>query len=84
MMEDMPKIVAANLLRLRRDRKLTQEELAHFAEIDRCYLGAIEQRKYKLTIVTFGKLANALQVLPAALVELPNEHPLHAEIASKS
>jgi len=83
-MEDMPKIVAANLLRLRRDRNLTQEELAHLAEIDRSYLGAIERGKYKLTVVTLGKLAKALHVLPAALVELPDDHPLHLEITRAS
>ena len=80
----MPRIVAGNLRRLRKDRKLTQEELAHLAEIDRSYLGAIERGQYKLTVVTLGRLAKALHVLPAALVELPDGHPLHLEITSAS
>jgi len=83
-MEDMPKVVAANLRRLRKDRKLTQEELAHLADIDRSYLGAIERGQYKLTVVTLGRLAKALRVLPSALVELPEDHPLLLEIAPAS
>lgn len=78
----MPHIVAANLRRLRKAQGLTQEELAHLAEIDRSYLGAIERGEYRLTVVTLGKLASGLRVLPAALVELPADHPFLAEIAN--
>ena len=82
-MEDMPEIVAANLRRLRRERGLTQEELAHLADLDRSYLGAIERGEYKVTVVTLGKLATGLCVLPAALVELPPRHPHLRRIARK-
>jgi transcriptional regulator with XRE-family HTH domain len=82
-MEDMPDIVAANLRRLRREKGLTQEELADLADLDRSYLGAIERAEYKVTVVTLGKLAKGLRVLPAALVELPPRHPHLRHIAKK-
>ena len=50
---------------------MTQEELAHVAEIDRSYLGTIERAEYSITVVTLGKLAAALRVPPATLLELP-------------
>ena len=80
----MPHIVAANVRRLRKEKGLTQEELAHLADIDRSYLGAIERGEYRLSVVTLGKLAKGLRVLPAALVELPPGHPLFAEITQRS
>jgi transcriptional regulator with XRE-family HTH domain len=83
-MEDMPHIVAANIRRLRKEKGLTQEGLAHLADIDRSYLGAIERGEYRLTVVTLGKLAKALHVLPAALVALPAGHPFLAEISDRS
>ena len=82
-MEDLPKIVAANVKRLRKEQKLSQEALADLADIDRSYLGAIERGKYKMTVVTLGKLARGLSVLPAVLVELPPSHRLHVEIAKR-
>ncbi|MFC7693781.1 helix-turn-helix domain-containing protein [Paeniroseomonas aquatica] len=36
-------VLAQNLRRLRRDRCLSQEELAHRAEIDRTYVSALER-----------------------------------------
>jgi transcriptional regulator with XRE-family HTH domain len=74
-MEDLPEIVALNLRRLRRQRKLTQEELALRAEIDRSYLGNIERAEYSITVVTLGRLAKALLVLPGELLDLPPQHP---------
>lgn len=80
----MPHIVAANVRRLRKEKGMTQEDLAHLADIDRSYLGAIERGEYRLSVVTLGKLAKGLRVLPAALVELPPGHPLLAEITQRT
>lgn len=79
-MEDLPEIVALNLRRLRRQKKLTQEELANRAEIDRSYLGAVERAEYSITVVTLGRLAKALRVLPGDLLELPPKHPYRGEV----
>ncbi|MFQ6552742.1 helix-turn-helix domain-containing protein [Aestuariibius insulae] len=79
-MEDLPEIVATNLRKLRRDRGLSQEELAHRAGIDRSYLGNIERAEYSVTVVTLGKLAVALDVPPAKLLELPDRHPMRKRL----
>jgi transcriptional regulator with XRE-family HTH domain len=59
---------------LRLDEGLSQEALALKAKIDRSYLGAIERGEYNPTVLTIGRLAIALEVLPAALLELPSNH----------
>lgn len=57
--------VAANLRRLRLAKGLSQEELAHLAEIDRNYVGYLELQKNAATVDMLDALANALQVDPA-------------------
>lgn len=79
-MEDMPEILAQNLRRLRRAQGITQEDLAHRAELDRSYLGAIERAEHKATVVMVGRLAVALGVLPGELLELPAGHPHRSQL----
>lgn len=66
---DWNKIVAANVRRLRVERKLTQEQLAHDAEIDLTYLGGIERGRRNPTITVLGRLAAALDVNPTVFFE---------------
>ncbi|QCO02831.1 XRE family transcriptional regulator [Azospirillum argentinense] len=80
-MEDMPDILALNIRRLRLAKGITQEELAHRAGMDRSYLGGIERAEHKATVVTVGRLAMALSVLPRDLLELPPNHPYLARLA---
>jgi transcriptional regulator with XRE-family HTH domain len=72
-MYDMPQVVARNLRLLRQERGLSQEELAHLAEVDRTYVSALERAKYSPTVSMVGKLAEVLGVLPARLLELPKQ-----------
>lgn len=44
---------------------LSQEELAHLADIDRSYLGAIERGEHNLALLNITKLANALKISPS-------------------
>lgn len=81
-MEDLPNILAANIRRLRRERGITQEELAHISGIDRSYVGQIERAEHKASVVTLGRLARALKVLPGDLLALPPDHPFLSELAS--
>ena len=53
-------ILAGNLRRLRAERGLSQEALAHLAEIDRTYISALERMKYAASIDTLERLATAL------------------------
>lgn len=61
-------IVAANVRRLRKERGLSQEELAHRIGIDRNYVGMIERRENSPTIDMIERFARALKVEPLALL----------------
>lgn len=56
------------LRRLRQERDLSQEQLAHIAQLDRTYVSSCEAGRRNATIKTITRLAEALQVDPAALV----------------
>jgi transcriptional regulator with XRE-family HTH domain len=55
--------------RLRRERGLTQEELADRAALNRNYVGMIERQENAATVDTIEALAEALQVKAAQLLE---------------
>lgn len=65
------RIVCANVLRLRVERGLTQEQLAVDAGIDVTHLRTIEKLDGNPTVKTLAGLATALGVLPADLFETP-------------
>jgi transcriptional regulator with XRE-family HTH domain len=62
-------MVARNLRRLRQERSLSQEELAHRVGINRNYVGMIEREENSPTIEMIERLAKVLQVDPAALLQ---------------
>lgn len=59
---DWNRIVGANVRRLRVKRELTQEQLAHDAEIDVTYLRGIEAGRRNPSINVVGRLASILAV----------------------
>ena len=61
-------ILAANLRNLRQERGMSQEELAHRADIDRTYISALERTVYAASIDVLDRLAIALEVSPDALL----------------
>ena len=61
--------LARNLKRLRRERRLTQEELADLAGLNRNYVGMIERQENAATVDTLEALAEALQIKAAQLLE---------------
>ena len=66
---DWGKIVGLNVRRLRVERKLTQEQLAHDAEIDLTYLGGIERGRRNPSVSVLGRLAAVLAVHPKRLFD---------------
>ena len=58
---------AANMRRYRKDAGLSQEQLAERAGLHRTYIGGIEQRRVNVSLKNIGKIAEALEVDPAAL-----------------
>lgn len=49
---------------------MSQEELAHLAEVDRSYLGRVERGDNNVAILTLCRVAQALGVSGAHLLEL--------------
>jgi transcriptional regulator with XRE-family HTH domain len=68
---DIRGILAVNLRKLRQARGLSQEELAHRAEIDRTYISALERSVYAAGIDVVDRLARALGVEAADLLTRP-------------
>ena len=68
-MEDIRTLFARNLRRLRHAAKLSQEELADRADVNRGYVSDIENGRYNATIEVLAKLAGALDVEPADLLK---------------
>ena len=66
-------IVAGNVGRIRKGKKpkLTQEKLAFAADLDRTYVSAVERGEKNPTISVLARLAKALKVKVAELVESP-------------
>ena len=56
--------VGLNLQHLRRSRDLSQEALALMADVDRGYVGKIENAHYSVSVDTIEQLAEALNVDP--------------------
>lgn len=61
--------VANNLRRARMERGLTQEELADRVGINRNYVGMIERRENSPTIDMIERIAKALDLDPASLLQ---------------
>jgi len=61
-------VLALNLRKYRRLRGLSQEELAHRADIDRTYVSALERSVYAASVDVVDRLAQVLGVEPADLL----------------
>ena len=64
-----PKIISRKIKNLRKQRDLTQEELAEIVGVSVNYIGYIEQNKRTPSIKTADKIARALGVKFADLFE---------------
>jgi transcriptional regulator with XRE-family HTH domain len=65
---EIREILAANLRRQRATAGLSQEELAHRAQIDRTYVSALERCVYAASIDVVDRLAKELGVTAADLL----------------
>ena len=61
-------VLAKNLRRHRHAAGLSQEELAHRADIDRTYVSALERCKFAVSIDVLDQLATALGIEPGDLM----------------
>lgn len=61
-------IVAQNIRAARKSADLSQEELAHEAELDRTYISQVERKQRNLTISVLARIARALGTTPDKLL----------------
>lgn len=54
--------VSKNIQRIRRDKNLSQEEVAHLADIHQTYLSGVETGKRNPSILVVERIAKALGV----------------------
>ena len=73
-------IFGDNVRKHRRALNISQEELAHRAELHRTYIGMIERAEKNITLVNIQKIANALEVKIEDLTSVSN----HDEETNKS
>ena len=67
-MEDIRKAVGRNVRQARQAMGLSQEALAHKAEIDRTYVSGVERGVRNPTVTILARLAEALGTKPADLL----------------
>jgi transcriptional regulator with XRE-family HTH domain len=68
---DLRQVFASNLRRLRHAQGLSQEDLAHEADVNRTYMSKIEKGGTWVGLEIIGKLAKVAKVEPAELLRLP-------------
>jgi transcriptional regulator with XRE-family HTH domain len=74
---DLRDVFAINLRRYRRANRLSQEELADAAEINRTYISKLETGATYAGLEIIGKLAGALGVEPADLLVRSTKRARH-------
>ena len=67
---DMRKLVGRNVSRLRREKGLTQEEVAELSGFSQQYLSSLERGRRNPTVITLYELALALGVSHVELVAI--------------
>jgi transcriptional regulator with XRE-family HTH domain len=70
---DLREAFAANLRWLRHAKGISQEDLAHQAEINRAYMSKLEKGASYPGLEIIAKLATVLKVEPAELLRMPAE-----------
>ncbi len=64
-------VFAENLKRARRSKGLSQEELAHRADLDRTYISSLERSVYAASLDVVERLALELASDPSDLLRRP-------------
>jgi len=72
---DARAVVGLNVLRIRRERALSQEELSFRSGATRAYLSGLEAGRRNPTLLSLARLAAALEVEIEELVRKPSTAP---------
>jgi len=54
---------------IRKDQRISQEELAHAADLDRSYVGGIERGEHNLTVLNLLRIATKLGISTSELLQ---------------
>lgn len=66
---EIREVFAANLKRCRKAKGLSQEDLAHHADLDRTYVSALERCLYAASIDVVARIAEVLEVRPSDMLD---------------
>jgi transcriptional regulator with XRE-family HTH domain len=72
---EIREVFARNLRAARQAKGLSQEELAHRANIDRTYISSLERSVYNASIDVVDRLATVLGIEAGALLKRPPKEP---------
>ena len=78
----MPEIKGPELRKLRVERGVTKAQLATACEISARYVADLEKERYAPRIEVIYRLAKALDLPPASLMQDPDSDPLTAGTAA--
>jgi len=67
--ETLLKYFGGHLRSIRKEKLLSQEELAHLAELDRTYISGIERGVRNISLINIFKLAKALEIPASELFQ---------------
>ena len=68
---DLRQVFARNLRNLRHAKGLSQEDLAHEADVNRSYMSKLEKGETYVGLEIIGKLAATLEVEPSEFLKGP-------------
>ncbi|MCV0352886.1 MAG: helix-turn-helix transcriptional regulator [Nitratireductor sp.] len=69
---EIREVFAANLKSFRQAKGLSQEELAHAANLDRTYISSLERCIYAASIDVVDRIATVLEVDASRLLQKPS------------
>lgn len=72
---DLRQLFATNLRRIRKSRRISQEQMALDAGIDRAYVSRVERAITYVGLEIIGKLSVVLDVDPAEFFQKPPKRP---------
>lgn len=64
-MSDILKLVGEKIRLIRKEKGLTQEDLAEMADLQHSYIGGVERGERNISLLTLEKITNGLDVSPS-------------------